>query len=290
MTDGSGWAAIRSADEIDHFEKRDRLDRLTPCTIEHCHQPHKDGYAVVLKSGARGRIGHICGKGLLGEGRFTVMERELEARERSERLARWITSPVFDPDAALAVLNTEWRAALDAARLVRSAFMTAAKERFDEMVAAVNRRDGQLRDNGEVGDLVHVLRGGRWATSLPDAEKHFLEAVAAIKHLKTIMESEALSEADMETVARDAEEALRRLPIAADIIDAFAVFCDPDNVIGVTAWMDARADYYGDKVEAKRDGIRIVTNWPKPTSRLITIPPPSGKIDRKPLKHLAAKA
>lgn len=86
---------IRHPEDILEFETYYHLDDEIECSIESCRTSHKAGFIVILRTGERARIGHICGKKLLGFATFEQMRRGLQEREKRDILRRLMDSQIL---------------------------------------------------------------------------------------------------------------------------------------------------------------------------------------------------
>jgi hypothetical protein len=274
------FAELCTADEIVCFESDYKdLPQSVPCSI--CRTPHKKGYIAVVRSGARTRIGHICGRSLLGDLRFEQMESELGIRQQRARREQIITNPDFDPRAALEALQA-WDSRVAAMRQVIRQFAMYDRGIVNSLRNAAWKDDGRL--TAYDGTIIHVLRGARWLRN-DKIEDQLCEAKSSIRYLLHLLEKDRLTDQELEEAVKEAGRAVRLLRVVADAIDAFDPFCHPINIGGITRWLRATYDL---KAEAPRpDLLRIKERWSDQIIE-IRIPAQIGPIDRKPIEQLGA--
>src|SRR5690349_7320726 len=97
-------APIFQETDILQFESPYNVSIQIPCCITSCRTPHNRGWIVRLCNGEYSRVGHDCAKRFLGSETFTTMQRDFDKRlQRANRL-KYISSPNFDPAAAVTAL------------------------------------------------------------------------------------------------------------------------------------------------------------------------------------------
>jgi hypothetical protein len=227
---------VCDAEEILNFESQYKdLPEAVACSIANCRTPHKKGYIALLRSGERARIGHICGKRLLGNSVFGQMQRDLDARQERERRERIITCPTFNPGAALDTLEA-WKKRLAAMGQFVQELDSVEHGIVSDLRDAATKHDGRLTTYG--GTVIHVLRGAGWLRT-NDTVRYFSDAKSSIRCSVNFLKKERLTDQELEKVVNEAGRAARLLRIVADAIDAFDAFCHQANIVGIARWLNA---------------------------------------------------
>jgi hypothetical protein len=192
---------------------------------------HKHGYTALLQDGNHARVGNICGKQLLGEDRFTSMQRELETRQRHAALSRIISSAQFDPQATFDGLRP-WIATLKVIKAAREAFSYAG-----DLVPAIREAAisplhhlPSYQKNG-----VFVLHGGFFL--IATKESTFMrEGIAALKVAITAYRRAQPTDSDLHRIVSNSREAHSKLSMVADIFADYMAFRDPHNLRMLGRW------------------------------------------------------
>lgn len=236
-------AEIYAADEIDNFEEEYRLPDKIPCTIASCHQPHAHGYRVRLKSGSFARIGHICGRQLLGEHSFVLLERDLSQRKLRKQRQRFISSPDFDPAAVIGALP-EWRRRVGIITTARDVLRATAGDFLASMERASQTADGRISAfDYATGTArrVRIIRGRRWLAE-PNFHVRLANAAALLRKAKELLDKEGPTDGDLEQIVRSASIADSDLQNVADVIDDYDLFCTEENLSAIAEWMQGQRD------------------------------------------------
>ena len=222
---------ISSEEEIVRFEEEYHLDFEVPCSIAHCRTPHKHGYLALLRDGNHARIGNVCGTHLLGENRFTSMQRELEGRQRRAALTRIISSPHFDPQAVFDGLRP-WMPALNVVKAARVKFSDVR-----ELIPGI--RDAAASPLHRLPtanpDAPFVLRGGFFLIDT----KVYSNMSAGIVSLKATIEAynqPHFTERDLRLITTNTRDAHSKFSAVADIFDDYIAFRTPDNLQTLVHW------------------------------------------------------
>jgi hypothetical protein len=244
-----------------------------------------------LQSGGVARIGHICGKKLLGDTRFLRLQRDLEVRQRREQLERFVGSNSFNPAAAGGGVGP-WRARLTEIADSRASLRRFSPRLYSELVDAAQRSSGKLyqeREHVERTDRygqtnktielkqihIYTMRGPGWLAA-QDIETRFIQASTTIASIVRAMDRNRFTDEELQKIVGQAETARNNLRYVADAIDAFDVFCHPDNLRAIAIW-------------ALTKGVEFSWITGKPTlgnSFKVCFPRSRGMIDRASLEHL----
>jgi hypothetical protein len=213
-------APISDSSEIIRIETRYHCDSQIPCCIGRCHRPHNDGFVVLLKNGKFSRIGHICGKHLLGSDKFTVLHDELVERERRTLREQFFKSPDFDPEGAQAVLPS-WDARLEAIQLARTVMDEYGLT--ERLQIAVEKDGGWFSITNEDGLTRKAkLRSVRFLAQR--WERLYDLAKSDLKLIIRQLGRPNATPVELTHVAEKVAEAHRRLTIVADIIEPVGHF------------------------------------------------------------------
>ncbi|HWB48363.1 MAG TPA: hypothetical protein VG651_04575 [Stellaceae bacterium] len=208
--------------DIIRFESRYESATLIPCCIGSCRRPHNKGIIVRLRNGELSRVGHVCGRRLLGSDQFTVLHREFTVRLQRELREKFITSPTFDPEGALASL-TSWIERLRVIKRVRKHM--ADHGWLEALQIATEKQDGWFEVVNEQGIVRKTkLRGTKFLTTT--WENLFDLAVIDLRSIARTRKKLELTERDLADVVFKASECHRRLKIVADIIDPIGPFLE----------------------------------------------------------------
>jgi hypothetical protein len=223
---------IRSKDEIIQLEEEYETGTEIPCCITDCHQPHKRGRYALVTGGIISRVGNVCARRLLGDENFTFMEREFEHRRQRTLRERFISSPAFDPEAALAALKP-WNARIrDIEALEQSMALWDTMRSYPnlrEIKKALNENDGVIDFYDWDTDQGRAIRL-RGAQFLIDGWKtHFTQGKIALQRSIRLWRSQDLSDEDLQNIVRNVSKASSLFRIVADVIDDFDHFCRSQN-------------------------------------------------------------
>jgi hypothetical protein len=219
---------IRSKDDIVRLEEEYETATEIPCCITDCHQPHKRGRYALLTGDIISRVCNVCARRLLGDEKFTLMERDFEQRRRRALRERFISSPTFDPEGALAALKS-WDERIGDMGSLEQDMIAQDVKVLTDIKNAVRRNDSVVDfwdRNTQQGRAIR-LRGARFLAG--DWEHHFTEAKVAIQLAIRLLRKHDLSDDDLQKVVRSASEARRRLRVVADVIGDFDQFCKSQN-------------------------------------------------------------
>lgn len=215
-------APIIDKADIIRFESRYESATLIPCCIASCRRPHNKGIVVRLRNGELSRVGHVCGRRLLGGDQFTVLHREFTVRLQRELREKFITSPTFDPEGAMAALSS-WTERLRVIKQVRTHM--ADHGWLEALQIATEKQDGWFEIVNEQGVIRKTkLRGTRFLTTA--WEILFDLALSDLRGIVLIRKKVELTEQDLADIVTKASECHRRLKIVADIIEPIGPFLE----------------------------------------------------------------
>jgi hypothetical protein len=253
-------APINNKDDIAQLEEEYEAESEIPCAIIGCHQPHKRGRYALLKDGDLSRVGHICGKRLLGAETFTAMQRDFDRRRQRVLREQYISSLSFDPDGALVALNP-WNERIQAIEALLQGMAVSdaiyGLNYLKQIRSATEKNEGIFEYWDQSGKWRPVrLQGTKFLTR--GWQNYFNDAKSSIQYILRILSKEVLTDKDLQNVVHRSSEGQRHLRVVGDVIDSFDVFCRSS----------------------------LMSNLMKILYPTLDMPPSIGPIDRTPIQKL----
>jgi len=196
------------------------------CCIKSCRTLHNRGWIVLLRNQKYSRVGYDCARRFLGSETFTSMQRDFDKRRQRLIRQRYISSPTFDPEAAIDRLRSWWTRVNEL-----EVFYSTLSIRFPDLMRrtriASERLDRRFSfwDHFRNKEIEINLKGTAFLS--PGWQGSLTRANAKLYDVARTLRRAELSDAEMETVIRkvtDAQDSLRSL---CNIVDDFNSFCEP---------------------------------------------------------------
>jgi len=236
MSDKVETASICDRGDIVSFQDRYDLPDLIRCSIAGCNTAHKKGFNVLLKNGSSARIGHICGKHLLGDDVFMRMQRDLEAKEQTALRKKYISSPSFDPAGAEALLAS-WEERVRLIRQVLGHLKTISYSAYSELQTACQKLDGRITYEDQDGRThSHTVQGRRFLAD-ESWDVYFGNARSNVRRINELLAKPDLDDKQLAEITQKASQAIRYLTVAAEVLDDFRAFCTIPNLSGLAKWV-----------------------------------------------------
>lgn len=214
---------IKDRGDIVQLEEEYETAKEIPCAIVGCGQPHKKGRYALLFDGNVSRVGHVCGKRLLGDETYTQMHREFEQRRQRELRRRFISADTFDPEGALAALQS-WNERIRTMRELRSELADVDNQMFNDICYATMRQDGKFEILNPATNKYEPVRLRGTHFLLTGWHDGFLEARQALLRVARMYKKQDPSDDELAKIVHDAGEASSGFRSAKEVIDSFNVF------------------------------------------------------------------
>jgi len=224
---------ILTKDDIVRLEEPYDLPERIRCAIVSCRQPHKRGYFALLRDGTLSRIGHDCGKRLLGEHNFVLMRRDLDKRRARARREQYIRSPDFDPGGALASL-APWDERVEMINQFIRDLGQLDANMLAKMQDAVKWHHGELEywdTRNRQLTRIQIQRGK--VLELPSGpidkeigwQADFVSAKTRILKIIECLEKDEHTDDELKLLMSQIGEAQWKLRMTAEMLDEFDAFC-----------------------------------------------------------------